>query len=65
MLRVGHAGRWGKRYKSKRKVFVRAFLADILGLHPVHISRLFSPLYDSIDIRKYLIGRGFKPKRGK
>ena len=60
MARGGHPGRWGKRYASKRKVFVRSFLADVLGLHPGHVSRLFSPTYDPSDVREYLSINGYR-----
>ena len=42
-----------------RKVFIRRYLAALLGVSGKTIYRRFSPRYCPLSVRKYLISKGF------
>ena len=43
----------------QRKVFLKPFLAEILGLSTRQVHRLFGPVYDLGKIRGYLAAKGY------
>lgn len=67
--------RWTKRYYNpktgevetkymnspRRKVFIRAFLVELLELSPSQVSRLFAPMYHTEKIQNYLKAHGYRP----
>jgi|CXWL01.1.fsa_nt_gi membrane-anchored protein YejM (alkaline phosphatase superfamily) len=55
------------RHKAQipRKVFIRKYLAELLGVSGKTIERRFWPVYNPLVVRKYLISRGFLLKERK
>ena len=47
------------------KVFIRRYLAKMLGVSSKTIYRKFWPNYGPLAMRKYLISKGFRPGRDK
>ena len=48
-----------------RKVFIRRYLAALLGVSGKTVERRFWPVYDPLAVRKYLINKGFMLKERK
>ena len=46
-----------------RKVYLRAFLCELLELSPSQVSKLFAPTYSIQTLQSYLKERGYKPPR--
>lgn len=55
------------KYKAQipRKVFIRRYLAALLGVSGKTVERKFWPNYGPLNVRKYLIGKGFWLKERK
>lgn len=47
---------------KRRKVWIKAYLVEALGLHPKLVARLFSPRwYKPADVLAYLQAHGYRP----